>query len=277
MAPSQLIDRYLAALQDHLDQAPDAGDILAEVEDHLRETATSYRHGGLDAEGAEARALEAFGSPRLVARAFADASGTKGLAMPTTFTRRAGLAAIASPLVLLAAMPALFADEWITGRTTGWYFAGNNAILIALALLMVAMVGMRARHGGTLGTLGLAGLILTGLGIAVVLAQFSWGLLLWLVPISIGVALFAVAIARARVLSRVAATLFGTGLLLTAALALRYGLFTPEGEDPIWPYGPMWPSSLIGIAVFGLGLTWLGWQLRSEHPVDTNQGMAPAT
>jgi hypothetical protein len=66
-------------------------------------------------------------------------------------------------------------------------------------------------------------------------------------------------------------------LLLTAALALRYGLFTPEGEDPIWPYGPMWPSSLIGIAVFGLGLTWLGWQLRSEHPVGTNQGMAPAT
>jgi hypothetical protein len=204
MAQPQLIDRYLAALQDNLGQAPDAGDILAEVEDHLRETATRYRHDGLDPHGAEARALEAFGSPRLVARAFADASGTKGLAMPTIFTRRAGLAAIASPLVLLAAMPALFADEWITGR-------------------------------------------------------------------------IAVAIARARVLSRVAATLFGTGLLLTAALALRYHLFTPEGEDPIWPYGPMWPSSLIGIAVFGLGLTWLGWQLRSEHPVDTNQGMAPAT
>jgi hypothetical protein len=124
---------------------------------------------------------------------------------------------------------------------------------------------------------GRAGLILTGLGTAVVLAQFSWGLMLWLVPISIGVALFAVAIARARVLSRIAATLFGTGLLLTAAPAFRYGLVTPEGEDPIWPYGPMWPSSLIGIAVFGLGLTWLGWQLRSEHPVDTNQGMAPAT
>ena len=175
MAQPQLIDRYLAALQDNLGRAPDAGDILAEVEDHLRETATRYRHDGLDPHGAEARALEAFGSPRLVARAFADASGTKGLAMPTIFTRRAGLAAIASPLVLLAAMPALFADEWITGRTTGWYFAGNNAILIALALLMVAMVGMRARHGGALGTLGLAGLILTGLGTAVVLAQFSLG------------------------------------------------------------------------------------------------------
>jgi hypothetical protein len=91
MAQPQLIDRYLAALQDNLGQAPDAGDILAEVEDHLRETATRYRHDGLDPQGAEARALEAFGSPRLVARAFADASGTRGLAMP-----------------------ALFADEWIT-------------------------------------------------------------------------------------------------------------------------------------------------------------------
>jgi hypothetical protein len=47
---------------------------------------------------------------------------------------------------------------------------------------MVAMVGIRARHGGALGTLGLAGLALVGLGTLVVLAQFSWALLLWLIP-----------------------------------------------------------------------------------------------
>ena len=270
MAPSQLIDRYLAALQDSLGQAPDAGDILAEVEDHLRETATSYRHHGLDPEGAETRALETFGSPRLIARAFADARRTKGLAMPTRFTRRAGLAAIASPLVLLLAMPALFADQWTTW-TTDWYFAGNTAILIALALLLVAMAGIRARHGGALGPLGLAGLGLVGLGTLVVLAQFSWALLFWLLPVSTGVALFAVAIARARVLSRAAAALFGTGLLLTTAVALQSGLLASEDDVTIWPFG------LIGIAIFGLGLTWLGWQLRVEHPVDTNQGMAAAS
>jgi hypothetical protein len=270
MAQPQLIDRYLAALQDNLGQAPDAGDILAEVEDHLRETVASYRHDGLDVAGAETRALEAFGSPRLVARAFADARHTKGLAMPTTFTRRAGLAAIASPLVLLAAMPALYAEKWTTW-TTNWSFAGNTITLVALALLMVAMVGIRARHGGALGTLGLAGLVLVGLGTLVVLAQFSWALAFWLVPISTGVALFAVAIVRARLLPVVPTVLFGTGLLVPAALALRDGLAGYEHAITIWPHG------LIGIAIFGLGLTWLGWQLRTEHPVDTNQGMAPAT
>jgi hypothetical protein len=268
MAQPQLIDRYLAALQAHLGQAPDTTDILAEVEDHLRETATQYHHQGLDATGAETRALETFGTPKLVARAFADARRMKGLAMPTRFTRRAGLAAIASPLVLLLAMPALFADQWTTW-TSDWYFIGNTAILLAFALLMVAMVGIRTRHGGALGTLGLGGLVLVGLGTAVVLAQFSWALAFWLVPLSIGVALFAVAVTRARLLPVVPTVLFGSGLLLTAALALRDGLV---GEQTtIWPYG------LIGIVVFGLGLTWLGWQLRIEHPVDTNQGMAPAT
>jgi hypothetical protein len=38
----------------------------------------------------------------------------------------------------------------------------------------------------------------------------------------------------------------------------------------------VWPYRLLGVAIFGLGLTWLGWQLRAEHPVDTDQGMAPA-
>jgi hypothetical protein len=36
------------------------------------------------------------------------------------------LAALAGPLVLLAAMPGRFADEWSTGRTTGWYLAGTT-------------------------------------------------------------------------------------------------------------------------------------------------------
>jgi hypothetical protein len=273
MAQPQLIDRYLVALQDSLGQAPDAGDILAEVEDHLRETATSYHDHGLDPEGAETRALAAFGSPRLVARAIADARGTKGLAMPTTFTRRAGLAAIASPLALLAGVLLARAEEWTTATwTSNWYFAGNTLVLAALVLLIVAMVGIRARHGGALGTVGLAGLALVGLGTFVVLAQFSWALLLWLVPISIGVALFAVAVIRARLLSRVAAALYGSGLLVTTMLVLSQQFAGQDAnEAPLWPYG------LIGIVIFGIGLTWLGWQLRTERPVDTGHGMAPAT
>ena len=273
MAQPQLIDRYLAALQDNLGQAPDADDILAEVEDHLRETATSYLDNGLDPEGAETRALETFGSPRLVARAFADARHTKGLAMPTTFTRRAGLAAIVSPLLLVAGLLLERAEEWTTATwTSGWYFAGNTATLLALALLLVAMVGIRARHGGALGGLGLVGLAMVALGTLVVLAQLSWALLFWLVPLSIGVALFAIAVIRAHLLSRVAAALYGTGLLVTTVLVLGQELAGQDAnEAPLWPYG------LIGIVIFGIGLTWLGWQLRAEHPVDTDHGMAPAT
>jgi hypothetical protein len=273
MAQPELIDRYLVALQDGLGQAPDADDILAEVEDHLRETATGYRHHGLDPEGAETRTLETFGSPRLVARAFADARGTKGLAMPTTATRRAGLAAIASPLLLLAGVLVARAEEWTTASwTSNWYVAGNSFILAALVLLLVGMVGIRARHGGALGTLGLVGFILVGLGTFVVLAQFSWALLLWLVPIGIGCALFGVAIIRARLLSRAAAALYGSGLLITTMLVLSQQFAGQDAnETPLWPYG------LIGIVLFGIGLTWLGWQLRAERPVDAGRGMAPAT
>jgi hypothetical protein len=106
----------------------------------------------------------------------------------------------------------------------------------------------------------------------VVLAQFSWALLFWLVPISVGCVLFAAAIIRAHLLSRVAAALYGSGLLVTTLLPLGQQFAGQDAnETPIWPYG------LIGIVTFGIGLSWLGWQLRSERPIDTGHGMAPAT
>jgi hypothetical protein len=270
MAEPQLIDRYLVTLRRSLGKAPDAEDILAEVEDHLREAAAGHRHGGLDAQAAEARTLKAFGSPRLVTRAFADAR-KRGLAVPTTFTRRTGLAAIACPLLLLLGMLLEEAERWtIATWSSNWYLAGNLATLLALALLVVALLGLWARHGGAVGTFGLAGLVLVGLGTLVVLAQFSWALLLWLAPISVGCALFAMGIVRARLLSRVAAALLGSGLLGTAGLALGQHLGGEDANVMIWPY------ALIGIASFGIGLTWLGWQLRVERPVDTSKGMAPS-
>jgi len=78
-----------------------------------------------------------------------------------------------------------------------------------------------------------------------------------------------VGILWARLLSRVAATLLGSGLLLTAGLALGQHLGGEDANVMIWPY------ALIGIASFGIGLTWLGWQLRVERPIDTGKGMAP--
>lgn len=269
MAEPRLIDHYLVTLQRSLGKAPDAEDILAEVEDHLRAAAASYRDGGLDAQVAEASTLRAFGSPRLVARAFADAR-KGGLAVPTTFTRRAGLAAIACPLLLLLGILLEEAERWtIATWSSNWYLAGNSAVLLALALLVVALLGLRARHGGAVGTFGLAGLVLVGLGTLVVLAQFSWALLLWLAPISVGCALFATGVLRARLLSRLAAALLGSGLLLTAELALRQHLAGGDANVMVWPH------ALIGLASFGIGLAWLGWQLRVERPVDTGKGMAP--
>ena len=90
-----------------------------------------------------------------------------------------------------------------------------------------------------------------------------------IILISVGCGLFAVGILRARLLSRVAAALLGSGLLLTAGLALGQHLAGENANVMVWPY------ALIGIASFGIGLTWLGWQLRVERPVDTRKGMAP--
>ena len=115
------------------------------------------------------------GSPRLVTRVRRRQEARTCCTLPSPALDWA--AAIACPPA--AARHAARGSRAVDDRDLGsnWYLAGNFHPA-ALALLVVALLGLWARHGGAVGTFGLAGLVLVGLGTLVVLAQFSWALLL---------------------------------------------------------------------------------------------------
>lgn len=262
MAGTGLIDTYLAALRQQLGAAADADEVLAEAGDHLRETASTHRRAGVDQAAAEARALAAFGDPGVVARSFAAARRRAWVAVPTVSTRRAGLAAVATPVALLASAIVLTLTER-NGADWGvaWYTALNTLILLTMVLVIVALVGLHERHGG-LGGLGITGISLVGLGTTVVLAMMSWALPFWLLPTAAGIGVFGTAMLRARMLPRIPILLLGTGLLLPAVLSVRYGL--AAGSVPEVPWAVV---AAVGVVVFQVGLVWLGWILRSERAV----------
>ena len=76
----QLIDRYLVTLRLASAKAPDAEDILAESRTTCARLRPAIATAGSTRRPPNAR-LKAFGSPRLVTRAFADAR-KRGLAVP---------------------------------------------------------------------------------------------------------------------------------------------------------------------------------------------------
>jgi hypothetical protein len=66
-----VIEAYLDSLQAALGTRPAATSFLAEVHDHLLEATADGLAHGLDRSAAEARAIELFGPPELVARRYA--------------------------------------------------------------------------------------------------------------------------------------------------------------------------------------------------------------
>lgn len=138
-----LIAAYLAELGHGLSGRQDVDDVLAEVEDHLRQKASQLEAGGLDPDAAHREALEAFGDPSVVARAFTTLPTVPG-AVATRFTRFSGVVAIVAGLA------------WITTVGTMLAFAMNivspaamNSVAVgATALTVLPMVGIVRRAGG---------------------------------------------------------------------------------------------------------------------------------
>jgi hypothetical protein len=99
LSSSGLIDVYLAQVRGGL-AGRRSERILAEIEDHLRERADHLMVAdNSDPYEAERDAVEAFGDPAVIARAFDDEGG----AMPTKFTHWSGLCGmLALPTLLLS-------------------------------------------------------------------------------------------------------------------------------------------------------------------------------
>jgi len=139
-----LIEAYLVELRHGLPGRADLDDVPAEVEDHLRLKASRLEAGGLDQLEAQHRALEVFGNPAVVARAFIASPDVPG-AVPTRFTKFSGLVAIAAGLAwinLIGLIEFGLVTMLVSASTVRPFAIG------AVALTVIALVGSVQRAGG---------------------------------------------------------------------------------------------------------------------------------
>ena len=244
-ADDRLIAAYLVELRHSLDGIPtdDAEEIVAEVEDHLLEAAR--RHG-------ELAALARFGTPNLVAATFRT-EARKGAAVPTTFTKRAGLVAALSPVLLAF-------GAW-ANQFTNRGFAHGAAVLFevfALPAVIVGILGLRARHGG-LGLLGRVGFWAFIAGPVFSLAIPWSGIVITGALWALAFALLGTAMLRAPVLPRPPVVLFGFSASASVVVA---AIVTAAGAD----FGDGW---FVPLVLQSAGFAWLGWAMWREEALTT--------
>jgi HAAS len=269
---ADLIDEYVRTLRSEVGRRPDVDEIIAEAEDHLYSTAERFAADGADWLGAQQSALERFGEPRLVARAFATIRSTRP-AMPTPATRDAGRFAFVSAILWLVTVGGWWAAALIdpvgevdSPGSVMAYVMGAIALIGATLLLFLTMTGLAVRHG-SLGRLGAIGLV--SAAVAVVGSLLAWVFTVWASLLLVATLLVSVAMLRRQIAPRIPTITFGGGLLVGAlawmALRLRVGVVDLSG---LWGD---WFENLagltIGIAILVIGLVGLGRWLRSEEPV----------
>lgn len=258
---ASLISAYLDELRSTLGERADVDDVLDEIEDHLRSSVDVFIRSGASRDEAERTALERFGSSELVARTFAE-EAKRGGAVSTTFTRRAGLAAmLAPPVVTAGTLSAAAANSTQPGSGIGVL-----GVVAGAALFVFALVGLRVRHGG-LGALGRAAFWLAVLALPIAL-PFSWaGLVVLAVELGIVLLLYGIAMLRAAVLPPVAVSLFA---FTWPAWAPAAWIITAAGEDA----NRFAPAPVL--VTFG-ALMWLGRALWREPGLDARTSNGPLT
>jgi hypothetical protein len=243
MGEPSLIAAYLADLERSLGDR----DVVAEVEDHLSESAAALVRSGLDRQEAEARAVARFGP----VQPFVDAE-REGDAMPTTFTRLAGLGGLLAPASL--AVGAVVNDRIDRGAVHG---LGVFLLVAGVAMAVVAFVGLRSRHRHALGRFGLGAVWLLAAS-PFLSAPFGWGAGAALVGwVGLASALLAVGLARRRAAALTPAVLFGASLPIGIVAG---GVGALIGRDTAG-------AVAVTVPAFALGLAWLGWGLWREAAV----------
>ncbi len=272
MAGYDLIDDYLAALRRRLTWRIDVDDVIAEAEDHLVSAVERAIDDGATHERAQHQVLARFGDSTTVAAAFA-ATSTGGLAMPTKFTKMAGLAAMVAAALWVIAASAWVLDE-VLDRSGS---AGDALVYVAFASLVgaavataVLVVGLNRRHGG-LGPLGAIGLALVGLGtLATLLFWFVMG---WGVLFALGMLLVAAAV-NARGVAPTGPTVAFGGAWLVGVVTWSVLRYLEVGTRDEWGDYPIVSPAAVAVAavILAPGLIGLGRWLRAETPADLVHG-----
>ncbi len=265
MAEYVLIDGYLDTMRTRVRWRRDVDDLVAEMEDHLYSTVERFEARGTDTQLAQRKTLDRFGDPDLMADAFAS-TPRGGIAVPTKFTKTAGLFAIVASALWVVSIAIFWLDQASDGNGNTGYFIWSINVVVAGALTLVATIGLRRRLGG-LGGLGIAGVIVLGLG--VVVSFITWATMLWMAVEGVGMLLIALAAWPIRLAPRPATIAYGSGMLLGAITfgvltALKVGTPDSYGDYPVaWDMG-----FTVGVVIAAAGLFGLGLWLRGEEPAD---------
>lgn len=235
--------------------------IVAELTDHLLETAARLQRQGLSRAIAEERAIEQFGSPRLVAITFAR---SKGVGVPTTFTRYSGLAGALGAFIITAAF---IWQEFSIQFMQGFF---GEISSVGGVLVAISMFGIYFRTRGQLGRAGRFGFRLMFIGFVIgfgsSLMWFGPGAFLGLGVMLIGFFCYFVAVFRADVLPRAPLATLITGV----AFALGLGLFGAGlGIDT----GAV--AATTGEVLIAIGFAGVGRYLWSERAVEPSEWTEP--
>jgi hypothetical protein len=268
MAGYQLIDDYLGELRRRLAWSPDLDDTVAEAEDHLLCAVERLIERGEHSEDAQHLVLARFGHTATVAAAHA-ATSRGGIAMPTRFTRLAGIGAIAAAMLWTAS-----AAAWLIGHFADPRGAADTAVAMvafatlaaAAALTTVLVIGLNQRHGG-LGPLGNVGLALVAL--AVVATVLFWFVMGWATLLAVGMALIAIAVWARRLAPSWSTIAFGSAWAIAVTVWSILRILEVGTRDEWGDYPIVSPVAIaVGVAILAPGLIGLGRWLSTETPQD---------
>lgn len=277
MAQYALIDGYLDTMRSEIRWRNDLDDVVSEMEDHLYSTVEHLVTRGFESDAAQQTTLDRFGEPTVLAAVYAS-TPTGGLAVPTQFTKRAGLfALVAGGLWLLGSVVYLLLMISDDGGALNWqtYYAAFSAVLLSAGVLTVlSMVGVSKRSGG-LGAVAIAGLAIMILGVAA--SILAWAMPFWMGIQAVGLVIFGTAAVRNGTAPKPATILTATGFVIGIAsfIALNAAEVGPTdsyGDQPVaWGIG-----GAIGMIIVAIGLIGWGRWLRVEEPADINPTAVPA-
>jgi hypothetical protein len=264
MARYTLIDGYLDTMRSEIRWRRDLDDLVCEMEDHLYSAVEFMVSRGVEPDAAQRTTLTRFGEPNVLAAVHASID-TGGLAVPTTFTKRAGTFALISAGFWLAAASVvafggMFTDDWQQA-----YLLLSVAVLVAGVLGLLTVIGVSKRLGG-LGVAGMIGIVITGVGVFVSLA--AWAMPLWMGLQGVGLLVFGLAALRTGIIPKWS-TLFTSSGFIIGVIAWIVATAAKVGEpDAYGDYEAAWEiAAVVGMAIVAFGLIGWGTWLRSEEPV----------
>ena len=235
MVQFALIDSYLSALRKTVEWRPDSDEVIAELADHLMVTVEREIAVGVEPVDAQRAALDRFGEPRLVSRAFAS-THAGGVAVPTQKTKRYGLSGMIGAVSMLLffimhlvqTVPML-ERSGMTGVDLDPFGVWLTLSFVGFAGVPLLILGIKDRHGGTMGRWAWVAFGLATAGAIVMIAP-------WMVPVGVLLAGLAALIAGAHMLGegrspRFATVLFSSGLLIALAAWIVTDLIGTSTRD----------------------------------------------